>query len=109
MWAIEIAHNHNWNNSWLETDSMLLPLAFKNSIMILWALRNKWLNCIEVTKRKNFIASHIYREENICADGLANLGLMSNGFLWWQNVPNNIRKEVVKNMLGMPNYRFTTF
>ena len=109
MLAIEIAHIKNWNNIWLETDSMLLLLAFKNHPMIPWALRNRWLNCIEITKGMNFILSHIYREGNNCADSLANLGLGSDGFLWWQDAPNIIRQDLVKNMLGMPNYRFTTF
>jgi hypothetical protein len=58
---------------------------------------------------KNFIVSHIYREGNNCADSLANLGLGFDGFLWWQDAPNIIRQDLVKNMLGMPNYRFTTF
>jgi len=88
---------------------MLLLLAFKNHLMIPWALRNRWLNCIEITKGMNFIVSHIYREGNNCADSLANLGLGFDGFLWWQDAPNIIRQDLVKNMLGMPNYRFTTF
>ena len=32
--AIEISHNRNWNSIWLETDSMLLLLAFKNHLML---------------------------------------------------------------------------
>jgi len=64
---------------------------------------------MEVTKSMNFIVSHIYREGNVCTDALANIGLNLNGFMWWHDAPNSIRQEVVKNMLGMPNFRFTTF
>lgn len=107
--AIEIAQSKNWNHVWLETDSKLLTLAFKNHKMIPWNLRNRWINCIEATKQMNFMVSHIYREGNVCADALANIGLNIIGFAWWQEAPSNIRKEVVNNMLGMPNYRYTTF
>jgi ribonuclease HI len=88
--AIEIAHHNNWNQLWLETDSMLLRLAFKNSLMIPWSLRNRWVNCMEVTKSMNFMVSHIYREGNGCADALANIGLDLTGFVWWQDAPNII-------------------
>ena len=107
--AIEIAKYHNWNNIWLETDSALLLMAFKNFDMIPWNLKNRWLNCIEATKGMNFLVSHIYREGNVCADALANLGLDITGFLWWQDAPIIIRNSVVNDMLGRPNYRFSTF
>jgi len=107
--AIEIVHNKNWTNIWLKTDSMLILLAFKNPLMIPWSLRNRWLNCMGFTKRMNFMVSHIYKESNVCANSLANIGLNLVGFFWWQDAPSNLRKEVVQNMLGMPNYRFTTY
>jgi len=68
--AIEIAHNRNWLNLWLETDSMLLLQAFKNSDMVPWVVKNRWLNCMELTKGMNFTVTHILREGNVCADGL---------------------------------------
>jgi len=107
--AIEITHSKNWNHIWLETDSMLLMLAFKNNHMVPWSIRNRWSNCMKVTRNMNFLVSHIYREDNVCADALANIGLNIQGFVWWQDAPNNIRQDVVKNKLGMPNFRFTTF
>jgi len=88
---------------------MLLLLAFKNPLMIPWFLRNRWLNCMEVKKRMNSMVSHIYKEGNVCADPLANIGLDLVGFFWWEDAPSNLRQEVVKDMLGMPNYKFTTF
>ncbi|GAU37904.1 hypothetical protein TSUD_163410 [Trifolium subterraneum] len=47
MTAIEIAHTRNWHNLWLETDSTLVVLAFKNSnTKVAWNLRNRWHNAI---------------------------------------------------------------
>jgi len=42
MTAIEIAHENNWLNLWLESDSLLLVMAFKDASMVPWSLRNKW-------------------------------------------------------------------
>ena len=55
--------------------------------------------------------SHIYREGNVCADSLANLGLsLSSSQLFWSNfIPGFIRGEYTRNRFGMPNFRFSTF
>ncbi|KEH22270.1 hypothetical protein MTR_7g035440 [Medicago truncatula] len=42
--AIDIAIEKNWTNLWLETDSKLVTLAFKNKEMVPWSLGNRWLN-----------------------------------------------------------------
>ena len=57
----------------------------------------------------DFIVSHIYREGNTCADILVNFGLNASEPLWWDESPSNIRGEVIKNKLGLPNYRFVNF
>jgi len=98
--AIEIAQSKNWKNIWLETDSLLLVLAFKNPLSIPWALRNRWLNCMEITKTMNFMVSHIHREGNTCVDALANIGLNIVGFFCWQDAPNIVRQDVIKNRLN---------
>lgn len=108
MIAIEIADQNNWLNIWLETDSMLLVMAFKSAHMVPCSLRNRWANCLELTKNMNFLVSHIFREGNSCADSLASLGLDCNEFVWWNYPPTVIRSEVVRNMLGMPNFRVTS-
>jgi hypothetical protein len=41
MIAIEIAAQKGWNNLWLETDSVLVTLAFKSSKIVPWQLRNR--------------------------------------------------------------------
>jgi ribonuclease HI len=75
MLAIKIAHQKGWKSLWLETDSMLVLSAFKSSSIVPCILRNRWDNCIYFTFLMNFFVSHIFREENKCADSMANIGL----------------------------------
>jgi len=76
------------------------------NFLVPWSIRNIWGNCLLKTSQMNFIVSHIYREENTCADLLANIGLTINDTMWWDNVPNAIKFDLVRNELGLPNYRF---
>jgi len=52
---------------------MLVFLAFKSHQPIPWQLKNRWDDCMQIISSMNFIVSHIYREENHCADNLANI------------------------------------
>jgi ribonuclease HI len=92
MNAIEIAHEKGWWNLWLETDSLMVTLAYKSSFMVPWMLRNRWNNCMVMLKDMNFILSHIYREGNALADKLASLGFSYDGFNWF----NVISKEILQ-------------
>lgn len=83
MLAVEIAFNKGWINLWLECDSQLVVLAFKDSKIVPWRLRNICSNCIDLTKRMSFRVSRIYREDNSYADKLANHGTLIDGFIWW--------------------------
>jgi hypothetical protein len=38
MMAIEIANMKDWTSLWVETDSILVTLVFKNATMITWHL-----------------------------------------------------------------------
>ncbi|GAU35907.1 hypothetical protein TSUD_69400 [Trifolium subterraneum] len=104
--AIECASNKHWNCLWLECDSQLVSLAFKNPRIIPWQLKNRWKNCITKINTMNFFISHVYREGNNCADKLASLGLSLNQFTWWDNPPMVIRGDLFRNRLGLPCYRF---
>ncbi|MCH91676.1 glycerol-3-phosphate dehydrogenase [Trifolium medium] len=75
MRAIEIAHSKNWMNLWLESDSILVVKAFSSSVLVPWALNNRWRNCRKLSSSMNFVVSHVYREGNQCVDGLANIGV----------------------------------
>jgi len=107
--AIEIASQRRWLNLWIETDSALVVMAFKNATLIPCNLRNRWDNCKLLLNAMNFIVSHIYREGNQCADRLAALGLTIQNLTIWSEVPLDIREFYVKNRLGMPNFRFINF
>jgi len=54
----------------------------------------------------NFMATHVYREGNTCADALANAGLYLNHLTVCLHAPECIKEFFGKNKLGMPNYRF---
>jgi len=84
MRAIEIVILNHWFNLWIETNSAIIILVFKSSVVIPFELRNIWEN-YEV--HMNFIVSRIYREGNQCADRLANLGLGVSSLTIWHNVP----------------------
>jgi hypothetical protein len=90
--AIEIANQRRWLNPWIETDSALVVMAFKNVTLIPCNLRKRWNNCRLLLNGMNFIVSHIYREGNHCADRLAALGLNIPNLTIWSEVPLDIRE-----------------
>jgi ribonuclease HI len=109
MTTIEIAHLKGFHNVWIEFDSQLVILASKSISVVPWNLRNRWYNCKVRLRNMRFFVSHIYREGNVYADGLANLGLTlpSSELFWSDTIPDFIRGEYTR--LGMPNFRFNTF
>lgn len=104
MMAIEIAHQKGWHSLWLECDSKVVVDAFIFSSRVPWQLHNRWGNCKVYCQSMNFRVS--YREGNSCAYGLVNFGVTSQGFQWWNNVPNFIMEDFFCNRLGLPNYIF---
>ena len=109
MRAIEVAYQKQWFNLWLETDSQLVVLAFKNSSCVPWTLRNRWENCNNLLISMNFMVTHIYREGNQCADSLANIGLSTQGLFLGEFVPSLLASRYSKDKLGMPSFRFVSF
>jgi ribonuclease HI len=105
--AIEIAYENHWLNFWLETDSVLVVKAFSNLSLIPWSLRNRWMNCLLMTRSMNFFVSHVYREGNVCADVLANLGLGLLELTFWNTAPLHVCNSFARDKLGLPNFRFT--
>lgn len=109
--AMETAEKRSFNYLWLETDSQLVYLALKSSSIIPWPLRNRWHNCMNYVRSISFTFSHVYREGNSCADGMANLGLSLpyNFLAWYSSIPEVIRGEYNMNRLGLPKFRFVNF
>lgn len=109
MKAIEIAHQQGWNYLWLELDSAMVVHALKHNSQVPCKLRNRWRNCTQIIKNMNFIVSHVYREGNQCADGLANIGLTLDNYTTWNAIPSSLLSAFVLNKLGWPNFRFVPF
>jgi len=106
MQAIEIAHSKGWFNFWLETDSMLVLLAFKFISLVPWRIRTRWDNCLSLSRQMNFLVTHIFREGNCCADRLANIGMSCNSFLWMNEIHLQVRADYIRDRLRLPCYRF---
>jgi ribonuclease HI len=107
--VIEIAFDNQWNNLWLETDSMLVVNAFKNQDnCVAWPLRNRWKNALTKTRQMNFLVSHVYREGNKVADLVANFGLNAAFSTSWLLAPSFIRDCLLHNKLGLPNFRLVS-
>jgi hypothetical protein len=84
----------------------MVTLTFKNAIMVPWHLRDRWLYYVKVIKKMSFFISHIYRDDNQCADDIANFGFRIPQSQWWDTIPCNIGNVFVRNRLGLPEYRF---
>jgi len=106
MRVVEIAHQNNWHNIWIETDSALVVMAANSSDQVPWELRNRWLNVMTNLNTMNYLVSHIFREGNQIADLLANHSLTIPSINVWQEVPMFIKDCYIKNELGWPNFRF---
>jgi len=67
-----------FTNVWLECDSALVCAAFIARTNVLWMLRN-WCNtCLNYCGNKQvYDYSYFFREENVWADKLANLGFIN--------------------------------
>jgi ribonuclease HI len=105
MNAIELAASKNWRNLWLELDSTLVVKAFKSAMLVPWSLRNRWQNCLSLTQNMNFIVSHVFREGNSCADGLANVGLSLDRLTIWNEIPLVIKEIFEANRISKPFFR----
>lgn len=69
-----MAAHYHWFNLWLETNSMLVLQAFKNSNLVPWQIRNRWDNVHILLSIMHCIVTHIFREGNQVVDSLANFG-----------------------------------
>jgi ribonuclease HI len=93
-------------NIWFETDSSLVLLASKNPDNVPWELRNRWKNAMLLTRLRNFMVTHIFREGNQVADSLANHALTIPSYTFWHEPPVCIKDSFLKNKLGIPSFRF---
>lgn len=99
MSCIEIAFEKGWTNIWLESNPVSVIQSFKYDSI-------RWHKCLALTTRRSFFASHVYREGNSCADGLAIYGTLNHCFTWWDLVPSFIKDDFYRNRFFLPSYRF---
>lgn len=53
----------------------------------------------------HFRVSHIFREGNSVADGLANYGANNEGSVWWRRLPSFITAAYGRDLASTPAYR----
>jgi hypothetical protein len=61
---------------------------------------------MKLASSMNIMVTLVYREDNVVADLLANIGLTLNTLLYMKNPPSCIIDSLSKNKLGMPSFRF---
>lgn len=88
----------------IESDSTSAVLDIKNAYMIRYRLRHRWHNCFQLGI--TVVCSHIYREDNCCADLLASHGHGLVGLVWFDSLPSDLSLDFFKDRISLPNYRF---
>ncbi|XP_019435162.1 PREDICTED: uncharacterized protein LOC109341675 [Lupinus angustifolius] len=104
--AIQIAHAKGWFLIWLECDSTSVVDIFKGIKPVPWKLSNLMNKCNRLMMDMQVQVSHIFREENACADRLANFGVNYRLDYWWESPPSFLLHDFHRNLLFLPSYRF---
>ena len=105
--AVEIAHKFNWQNLWVETDSMLVCWLFRtDSSHVPWKIRNRWIRAVHRARLLNVRVSHIYREGNCVADKLASFATFPGTSFWQFSAPEHLLRPIYRDMTPLPFYRF---
>jgi len=94
VFAMEYTAWFQWHRLWLERDSTSTLLAFKNSSLIPFRLRNRWHNCVH------------YRDCNCYADLLASIGHGLVGSIWFDTLPLSLSLGFFRERHNLPNFRF---
>ncbi|KAF1872828.1 hypothetical protein Lal_00015922 [Lupinus albus] len=100
MLAIEMAYTKGWKCIWIECDSSLVVDIFNGKGLPPWKLLYR-----ELLASMDYKVTHIFREEDVFTDRLANFGISSNCYTIWDIIPNFLLHECARNSAGMPIYR----
>ncbi|KAK0601003.1 hypothetical protein LWI29_020422 [Acer saccharum] len=71
----------------------------------MWQLRNSWLHSKHLINQMHFVITHTFREGNMVADILANESLKVSDYVWWDNPPSCIVKQLRLDSWGVPAFR----
>jgi len=105
--AMEETQKMGLTNAWLECDSAVVCVAFTTRTNVPWMLRNRWNTCLNYCGKIRFMITHIFREGNVCADKLANLGFIHRElFHWYNSLLSSLFLEFFMNRYSLPMYRF---
>lgn len=103
--ALQVAWVRRWTHVWLETDSTLVVHYYHHPHSIPWRLRMHWKICLHLASLLHFRISHIFREGNSVADGLANYGANNEGSVWWLSLPTCLATAFGRDLSSRPAYR----
>jgi len=106
--AMEEAQKMGLTSVWLECDSALVCDAFTARTNASWMFRrNRRNTCLNFCGTIRFRVTHIFREGNVCADKLVNLGFIHReSFHWYNRLPYSLFLEFFMNRYSLPMYRF---
>ncbi|KAF1888511.1 hypothetical protein Lal_00011284 [Lupinus albus] len=82
---MEIDHRIGWNVVWLECDFPFVVDIFNEKAKAHWKFLSRWILCKNLILSMIFKVSHIYREGNSYVDKLANFGIYSKTYTWWNS------------------------
>ena len=92
---------------WFVLRSVLVCFAFTVRTNFPWMLRNRWNTCFNYCGKIRFRVTHIFREGNVCADKLANLGFIHReSFHWYNRLSSSLFSDFFMNRYSLPMYRF---
>lgn len=104
--GVQFAYQFSWHSIWLERDpTRVLACITSSSFALPWHLRITWSTCLLCIRTMSFYCSHIFREDNIVADIMANLGLASPTLAWHESPSIAISPILRMDDLGFPYQR----
>lgn len=63
IWAIDHAEQEGWSKLWIESSLILSIKAIRNNNLVLWIIRNQWLNSICIFFGLSFSSALISKEK----------------------------------------------
>ncbi|KAK9949446.1 hypothetical protein M0R45_004967 [Rubus argutus] len=84
---------------------LLSIITITHPHLIPWRLRMHWKICLHLASLLHFRISHIFREGNYVADGLANYGAKNEGSVWWISLPSFLATSFGRDLCSRPAYR----
>jgi hypothetical protein len=92
-----------WKFLWLESDSQLVNLVFKNISTVL--LITRCLNCLALFKYTLLCLTILGKVIGVLT-GFASLALSGSSFTWWDHVLPNVSGAYHCNRLSLLEFRF---